>query len=54
VSGYVEAGYAVVGVTLSAYGVWVSLRTRSVNRAVGPAGDRDAGDAARGEARGWR
>jgi hypothetical protein len=54
VSGYVEAGYAVVGVTLSAYGVWMSLRTRSVSRAVGPARDRESGDAATGEPRGWR
>jgi hypothetical protein len=51
VSGYVEAGYAVVGVTLSAYGVWMSLRTRSIHRAVGPARAGDDGDA---EPRGWR
>ncbi|HEY3700741.1 MAG TPA: hypothetical protein VGL32_00660 [Acidimicrobiales bacterium] len=50
-SGYVEAGYAVVGVTLSAYGVWMSLRTRSIHRAVGPARAGDDGDA---EPRGWR
>jgi hypothetical protein len=54
VSGYVEAGYAVVGVTLSAYGVWLSLRARSINRAVGPARDGDTGDAATAESRGWR
>jgi len=54
VSGYVEAGYAVVGVTLSAYGLWMSLRTRSINRAGGPARDHDAGDALSGEPRGWR
>ena len=53
-SGYVEAGYAVIGVTLSAYAVWMSLRTRSINRAVGPARDRDAGDTATGEPGGWR
>jgi hypothetical protein len=54
VSGYVEAGYAIVGVTLSTYAVWMSLRTRSINRAVGPARDRDAGDAATPEPRRWR
>ncbi len=53
-SGYVEAGYAVVGVTLSAYGVWMSLRTRSVSKAVGPARDADEGDAPTPGPPGWR
>ncbi|HEX4539420.1 MAG TPA: hypothetical protein VH112_04180 [Acidimicrobiales bacterium] len=51
---YVEAGYAVVGVTLSGYGVWLSLRTRSISRAVGPARNGDAGDAPTSEPREWR
>jgi hypothetical protein len=54
VSGYVEAGYAVVGVTLSAYGVWMSLRTRSINKAVGPARDGETGDTTAAEPSGWR
>ncbi|HEY1635073.1 MAG TPA: hypothetical protein VGF64_09965 [Acidimicrobiales bacterium] len=53
-SGYVESGYTVVGVTLTAYTVWMSLRARSIKRAVGPARHRDAGEAATRESRGWR
>ena len=32
-SGYVEAGYAVVGVTLASYAAWILLRSRSIVRA---------------------
>jgi hypothetical protein len=35
-SGYVDAGYAVVGVTLSAYAAWIVLRRRSVEGALDP------------------
>jgi hypothetical protein len=48
-SGYVEAGYAVVGVTLSAYAAWIVLRRRSVEEAVDP-GQRERS----GEPRPWR
>jgi hypothetical protein len=48
-TGYVEAGYAVVGVTLSAYAAWIVLRRRSVEGAVDP-GQRERS----GEPRQWR
>lgn len=35
-SGYVEAGYALVGVTLTLYGTWVIRRSRSVAKALRP------------------
>jgi len=50
-SGYVEAGYAVVGVTLSAYATWILYRSRSITRAVNPT--RDGTAAAAEERREW-
>lgn len=38
-SGYVEAGYAVTGVSLAAYAAWLLRRGRSIAKAVGPARD---------------
>ena len=48
-SGYVEAGYAVVGVTLTLYGTWVIRRSRSVAKALRP-GQREPSE----EPRRWR
>jgi hypothetical protein len=45
-NGYVEAGYAVVGVSLAAYGTWILGRGRSINRAVGPVRDGEATEGA--------
>jgi hypothetical protein len=45
-SGYVEAGYAVVGVGLAAYSTWILGRSRSISRAVGPVRDDAANDGA--------
>ena len=47
-NGYVEAGYAAIGITLSGYAVWILLRSRSVARAVRPGrGDEPAAGARR-------
>jgi hypothetical protein len=48
-SGYVEAGYAVIGVTLSAYASWILLRRRSIEGAVPPGQSEPSG-----EPRQWR
>jgi len=49
-TGYVEAGYAVVGVGLAAYGTWILGRSRSIKRAVGPVRN---GEVAEKDGRGW-
>jgi hypothetical protein len=48
-SGYVEAGYAVVGVSLAAYSTWILGRSRSIARAVRPLRDDEAEEKERRE-----